>query len=55
MPPCPNVLEDAAWKIEREKLWPAWNAGFGAARGNVPTKRQEERPFKHVPMPTTGE
>lgn len=39
-PPDLNVLDDAAWRIDREKLWPAWQAGFGAARGNVPTKRQ---------------
>lgn len=35
-----NVVDDAQWVANREKLWPAWNGGFGAARGNKPTRRQ---------------
>lgn len=35
-----SVIDEAQWRSNREKLWPAWQGGFGAARGNVPTKRQ---------------
>lgn len=35
-----NVIDDTRWRAAREQLWPAWNNGYGTARGNVPTRRQ---------------